>query len=252
MDEIDAPPADSRRTARGSPAEALESPAAFHYEPLFRAANRSLDVILVPPVIGLHPAVRDGLAFVAKALAGRGHRTIIVSFPGQHGHSGLFSVQRSCEQLASMLNGVPSPHLLFGICSGALAALAAAAGSRSARGVLCWDLASRFDYTERVTTALTRRYGVRFCPATGHTPVQATDLVAAVQVPIAFGSPPRSFYTRPAQQRELAALARRGTTFSVEGAGHFPGVPRGSEHIFTEFIARWARHEPVSAAIEAE
>jgi len=212
----------------------------LHWEPTPGDHGTGLDIFLVPPVIGLHPPLDVSFTFIARALSVGGHRTTIVSFPGQHGNEGVFSVARSCFQLREHVRKADRPFLIFGICSGALAALAASVSNVQARGVFCWDLSSNIEYSQEMLTSLSQRYGVMFCRSSALLPVQATQLVQLVNAPIVFAYPKRSFYTRPRLQQGLAKMAAAGRAVCLENTGHFPGVPRGSEKVFAQALSCWA------------
>jgi hypothetical protein len=221
----------------------LDSLITRRYQAAITRSGAGSEIVIVPPALGLYPPLDTSLAFIAEVLASRGYSTTLVSFPGQHGNAGMFSVARSCFQLAEYLRSLERPFSLFGICSGALAALAASLEEPRAYGVFCWDLSSNLQYSPAAIFALTERYGMTFCERSALLPVQAPQIVPFVRSPIIFAYPPRSYYVRPAAQRALAAMAPVGRAVCVPGVGHFPGVPRGSERVLAHALCAWAEED---------
>jgi hypothetical protein len=207
---------------------------------IFGGDKTAPTVVLFPPVCGLYPPLDKSFPFIAERLSREGYRVAIVCFPGQHGLPGRFSVATSCMAATRYVSALTGPHLLFGICSGGVAALAASVGSTQKSAVLCWDVHASYRYTPQYVESIARSYAVRFCPDTCLVPVQASDFVQESPADITLAFPRHSLQTTVAAQARLAALSRRIHVREVQGLGHFPGVPRGTERPFAEMIVRWA------------
>src|ERR1700754_1923749 len=164
-----------------------------YFVPEFEKFN--CEIIMVPPVLGLSPPLDRSFSFMAQRLADHGFSTTVVSFPGQPGNQGKFSVIRSCIQLSYYLRLISRPFVTFGICSGALAALAGCVKNSHATAVFCWDMSTRIRYSTERVTLLATRYGINFCEYSALIPVQALDFISEVHAPIAFAFPQRSYYT---------------------------------------------------------
>jgi hypothetical protein len=204
-----------------------------------RRPNQRIHVVLVPPAPGLVPVIKKGLLAMAQVVIEGGYSVAIVSFPGQPGNVGVFSVAHSCVHLRKYLGQVARPCAIFGICSGAVASMSAAVGNLNARGVFCWDLAPEFRYTEENVNSLQRQHNIAFCPVSSLIPVQASALANLITVPTMFAFPPYSHYTTAAQQRSLARRAMRGRSLMIHDTGHIPGVPRGSERVLATVLLHW-------------
>jgi len=198
------------------------------------------ELIIVPPVIGLSAPLDTALPLVAAMLAHRGMPTTVVCFPGQPGVPGEFSVARSCLLLRQHVERLGQPFLAAGLCSGAIAALAACSENPHARGVFAWDMAVDLQYSSRRVELLARRYRIAFA-ADAAEPVDALAFVPRVPAPILFAHPQRSHYTSAGEQRQLAAAAGAGATLCLSGVGHYPGEPRGSEQMFAQALWQWAK-----------
>lgn len=170
-----------------------------------------------------------------------GYSVEIVSFPGQPGNEGVFSVAHSCTIFRKYLERDKRRCVIFGICSGAVAAMSASIGTSGVCGLFCWDVAPKFRYTIENVFWLQKRYGITFCPISSLVPIQASDLASLVTVPLILAFPPDSYYTTAAEQRLLAHRAERGRSLMVHETGHIPGVPRGSERILATVLLKWLR-----------
>ncbi len=204
----------------------------------FRAESSSATVILIPPVLGLYPPLDTSLPFIAERLAARGFDTCVLEFPGQYGNAGEFSVHLSCGACKLLVESLEPPVFVYGICSGALAALATGVCS-PVRGIYAWDISGHFDYTAKHLKYFESAYGISFCQATSLVPVQAEELVPAVQSPVTFAYPARSYYTKHRVQQALARLAPASQVDRLQGMGHFPGNPPGSEERVLQILGDW-------------
>jgi pimeloyl-ACP methyl ester carboxylesterase len=203
-------------------------------------ALRNFEIMLFAPAAGLCENLDSSFSFMAETLAVRGLTATVVCFAGQRDVVGEFSVAKSCRDAHAFVAKTTAPQLLFGVCTGALSALAAARGNTNVRGVFAWDLAPRFDYCEANIRHLETRFGVRFCSATAYEPIQAESLAPHVEAPVVFAYPRRSYYARPAEQKCLAESAPFGKWTVIPGVGHFPGIPAGSDRLLAEVLSNWA------------
>lgn len=198
------------------------------------------DIVMIPPVVGLYPPLDESFLFIAETLADQGFCTTVMSFAGQYGRKGAFSVAGACLETHRILANANRPVLLFGICTGALTALAGSIENNKIGGLFCWDMTANFDYSQDNIAYFTNRYGMSFCETLGYFPVQAHQLIPFVTAPITFAYPKRSYYTTAKAQQALAKLANVGKCICLEQLGHFPGVPFGSEKVFAEILYYWA------------
>jgi dienelactone hydrolase len=214
----------------------------YHLEPP-RAALVKETFLLIPPVCGHHGPLRYGLLEIGARLAATGHRAMVLEFPGQNGRSGSFSVARSCAGLthfvATWVRDRGVAVRLFGICSGGLAALAAAAEVPDVRAVFCWEVGARYSYSPAAVQVFERRFGVRFCSATALAPVQAAEVTSRVRCPIRFGLSAPSRDTSQQEQQGLADLAQQADVLAVDHVGHFPGEQPGAAQRLAACLRRW-------------
>jgi hypothetical protein len=177
---------------------------------------------------------------MARSFASAGFHAMVLEFAGQHGVPGQYSVAKSCAAALRFAQTLEGPVLYFGICSGAIASLAASSRTKEPAGVFCWDMAARYDYSVCAVQRISEGYGVNFCPQTSLAEVQAADYLAAANAPITLAFPIRSPQTNGRAQAGLASLARDAEVQQIAGLGHFPGVPRRSERLFSEILLKWA------------
>lgn len=197
-------------------------------------------VILIPTAAGLYRPLDKAYPKMAKILAEAGYVVEVVEFPGQNGRAGKYSVFASCLGMMDFLQKKSlSEHLplfLFGVCTGALVALFSAARMNFIKSVFAWDLRPNYEYNPEAYRRLEQKFGLKVDWDTALTPVQAEEVVGEVRQRIYFGMPVKSKCTSIAEQQGLCDMARNGQCITVEGVGHVPGLPRGSELRIAEII----------------
>jgi dienelactone hydrolase len=214
----------------------------FEAIPESSANNLKGQVILIPTAAGLYRPLDKAYPNMARALAESGYLVRVVEFPGQNGRAGKYSVFASCLGLAnfleqkSLLEGIPL--FLFGVCTGALAALFSAVRTRTIKAIFTWDLCPTYQYSPEAYRRLEQKFGLMVHWDTALTPVQAEEIVGKVQQRVYFGVPIKSKCTNVAEQQGLCKLAKNSKCIPVEGVGHIPGLPRDSEMRIAQIICK--------------
>jgi hypothetical protein len=195
--------------------------------------------ILIPPICGLRDPVGSGFRRLARALAERGHTVTTLDFAGQNGNPGRFSVRNSGVCLADYLANEVEPVrvLLFGVCSGALAALYAAASCSAIGGVFCWELSPWYQYARSTALALSHMFALRIDWDNALDAIQPQELLARVSQPVVLGWSDVSGVTTLAEQCALASVAPRARTRFVEGVGHMVFDAPRSDSLLVEALA---------------
>ena len=96
-------------------------------------------VIFIPTAAGLMRPLGSAYEKIANGLASKGYGTTILEFTGQNEQEGSYSVSESAKGLTDFLSSYQQKLLLFGICTGALAALVAATRLTNVYSVFCWE-----------------------------------------------------------------------------------------------------------------
>lgn len=199
-------------------------------------------VILIPTAAGLYRPLDKAYPNMARALAESGYLVRVVEFPGQNGRAGKYSVVDSCLGLASFLEQKSLveglPLFMFGLCTGALAALFSAVRTTTIKAIFTWDLCPTYEYNIDSYRRLEQKFGLIVDWDTALTPVQAEEIVGKVRQRIYFGVPIKSKCTNVAEQQKLCSLARKGECIPVEGVGHIPGLPKDSEMRIAQIIRK--------------
>jgi pimeloyl-ACP methyl ester carboxylesterase len=194
-------------------------------------------IFLIPPVCGLAPPVYDGFNDMKRLLQSAADRIYIVEFPGQGNTIGQFSLANSCVALEEQVHCIARPEdaVLFGVCSGALAALWTAC-RRPVRAVVCWEMSERYCITRTGALALARKYRLRLDWTTLFIPIYPLTLVERCSTPLTFGYSMKSRSTTEQEQRRLAMAAPWGQMVELAGTSHFPGHPAGSASLLAGLI----------------
>lgn len=200
-------------------------------------------LLLLPPVSGLRRPLNSRLLSLAAFMSSHAYAVTILEFAGQNGRSGAYSVKNSCDALKQYTDEIASERdetiLLFGICSGALAALHAAAFCPTVGGVFCWELSPFYQYSPTSAAALNRRFGLHIDWTTVLTPIQPMELLSRITQPVTFGFSNLSGVTTVAEQTALAEFTHSGSVIRVDGVGHFLGVTAESGRDLTTKLIFW-------------
>lgn len=201
-------------------------------------------VLFLPPVAGLRRPLSSGFVRLAKFITSHGYGATVLEFAGQNGRPGAYSVKNSCDDLQRYLEETIEEAnetiLLFGICSGALAALHVAAFCPCIDGVFCWELSSFYQYSRESAMALSRIFDLRIDWDNVLTPIQPVELLSNISQPVAFGFSNLSGVTTIAEQTALADFTQRGSVVYVEEVGHFLRSGAGLENALGAKLISWS------------
>lgn len=217
----------------------LSTYAAFRRDPQMPKA----EVLLLPTAAGLYRPLNRGYEQMASALVQHGLAATAVEFGGQNGRAGAYSVATSVDALVAFLEDRRTSKdrgvILFGVCSGALAALGACLRTPAVSAVACWELSAHYAYDTTTFQDLERRFGLVVDWKQALTPVQATDYIPQARVPLLLGIAQESRCTDADEQAQLQRLAANAETFALERCSHLPGVPLGSAERIARRLAAW-------------
>ena len=201
-------------------------------------------VYLLPTAAGLFRPLDTAFPAMAKILAESGYITHVLEFPGQRGRRGEYSVAASCDSLTDFISEQATagdlPVVLFGICTGAVAALWAAHQLRhKIASVFCWELSAGYSYTTKAYESLAERFGLEIDWDRALEPVQPRDLLGKVRQPVCLAMSERSKCTTENEQRALSCSALTATQMAIPRTSHVPGIPKGSEVVIAQALAHW-------------
>jgi hypothetical protein len=178
---------------------------------------------------------------MSALLSTQQHTVHVIEFSGQRERKGEFSVYNSCADLSSWAGDSQNAEdtLIFGVCSGALAALWTACHIQVA-GVFCWELPLSYKFTRASVSALARKYHLRIDWSSALVPVDPLLLAQHCAAPVMFGCSDQSTATSLSEQRILAAATQNAHASELSGTGHFPGRPIGSAVVLAQAVRAFA------------
>lgn len=201
------------------------------------------EILLLPTAAGLFSPLNSTYSIMAKLLAEHGYIARVFEYPGQNGRPGLYAVSTSCRGLCNYLSArsenISLPLFLFGICTGALAALYAAQHFVCIRSVFCWEISFQYEYSVDSYNKLVNKFCLSVDWDHALESVQAEDLISHVSQEICLGSAKRSRCTTIEEQEKLAGFAHAAKVIILSGTSHIPGVPAGSEIILAKVLSEW-------------
>lgn len=205
-----------------------------------RAHTAQAEVLLLPTAAGLKRPLDFAFPAMARLLAQAGFTTTVLEFEGQNGQPGAFSVSSSVEGLIEYVHRYAQKSCsVFGICTGAIAALAASKCTSQIASVFAWELAPRYEFTREAFLRLETKFGLKVDWSSALFPVQPIELLRHVSVPVTFGCSAPSLCTTLDEQSQMAAALGQARAIAVEQTSHVPGIPRNSE---TQLVTALLRH----------